>query len=74
MPSKQFAIFEATVEAVAQWFDGRESLYREGGPIGPRAFMTGDPRSDLPDSRHSRCSGDPCDFRNPPDWRRLCAR
>ncbi|HET7801944.1 MAG TPA: TIGR03086 family metal-binding protein [Humibacillus xanthopallidus] len=35
------------VEAVAQWFDGRESLYRDGGAIGPRAFMTGDPRSDL---------------------------
>ena len=35
------------VGAVASWFDGRESLYREGGAVGPRGLMTGDPHDDL---------------------------
>ena len=35
------------LEAVATWFDGRESLYRDGGAIGPRGLMTGDPHDDL---------------------------
>jgi uncharacterized protein (TIGR03086 family) len=35
------------VEAVSTWFEDRESLYRDGGAIGPRGFLTGDPGADL---------------------------
>ena len=37
----------ALVTAVAVWFAGWEELYREGGAIGPRAPLTGDPQTDL---------------------------
>jgi uncharacterized protein (TIGR03086 family) len=35
------------LEEVAEWFAGREEMYRSGGAIGPRATMTGDPQVDL---------------------------
>lgn len=35
------------LEQVAEWFAGREEMYRSGGAIGPRAPMTGDPQTDL---------------------------
>jgi len=35
------------VTAIAGWFAAREELYRQGGAIGPRAPLTGDPQTDL---------------------------
>lgn len=35
------------LDEVAEWFAGREELYRSAGIIGPRAPMTGVPQADL---------------------------
>ena len=35
------------VTAVAGWFADREQMYRDGGAIGPRQPLTGDPQIDL---------------------------
>jgi uncharacterized protein (TIGR03086 family) len=35
------------LDEVAEWFAGREELYRSAGIIGPRAPMTGAPQADL---------------------------
>jgi uncharacterized protein (TIGR03086 family) len=41
------AMDPALVKVVAEWFAGREQLYRDSGAIADRATMTGDPQSDL---------------------------
>ena len=35
------------VEAIAPWFADRESLYRDGGAVGPRSDAGGTPQDDL---------------------------
>ncbi len=35
------------VQAIADWFDEREELYRGGGAIAARGALTGDPQHDL---------------------------
>jgi uncharacterized protein (TIGR03086 family) len=35
------------VAEVAEWFAGREEMYRAGGAIGPHAAASGDPQTDL---------------------------
>jgi uncharacterized protein (TIGR03086 family) len=35
------------VEAIAEWFDDREELYRQGGAISARGSLTGDAQHDL---------------------------
>jgi uncharacterized protein (TIGR03086 family) len=35
------------VDEVGAWFTGRESLYRDGGAVGPRQHGAGDPQSEL---------------------------
>jgi len=37
----------ALVTAIAGWFTAREEMYRQGGVIGPRAPLTGEPQTDL---------------------------
>ena len=41
------ALDPEAVDVVASWFREREELYREGGAVGPRQALTGDPAADL---------------------------